>query len=463
MRSSVKITQNQAICSALVVWAVVLARKLQVERGFHFKTHYSQLEQRRMQNERLNAEAIKALQRCLENDLRNCFVESGYPKIKNGSEVWGVPSAKLISKTRNKFLSELDGFWILCDPIISLFENVEYKQRPSGKLCEILKDDELKRLIDSIISFIESIPRTYSFYLLLGYSSSSISNLKISEDVEITFVKQGDAFNKISCSTLEMDAFSGQGLISLAGLSRGEIFGRGSVILKVQTSGFARSKLNGSAAINALSKIKCALYLGYLLDIFTHTDLNSSFGKKPGRVFFTDDLKDKVNAEFIELTSDASIYLSGYSLNSILENSVPEDLKLNLGHLTRIFSAIETDENRVPIMTAAEWAFESEANPNQTVSFIQLSIALEAILGDEKTTGGLTKTLADRCAYLLGKTTSQRNSIREMFEKFYNHRSKLVHGRKVRLDKDSEGHLYLGKNFLNKILIREVKFFRPAK
>ena len=52
--------------------------------------------------------------------------------------------------------------------------------------------------------------------------------------------------------------------------------------------------------------------------------------------------------------------------------------------LEEISNLIETDDRNTQfVKSAIEWAFDSKVEENETVSFIQLSIGLEAILGEE--------------------------------------------------------------------------------
>src|SRR5262249_22094734 len=70
-------------------------------------------------------------------------------------------------------------------------------------------------------------------------------------------------------------------------------------------------------------------------------------------------------------------------------------------------------------------------------------ICLEALLGDESPQE-LTYKLRLRAALLLGRTVDERQTIREDVRRFYDLRSKVVHGR-VRGAKDAsrDGHIAL--------------------
>lgn len=81
------------------------------------------------------------------------------------------------------------------------------------------------------------------------------------------------------------------------------------------------------------------------------------------------------------------------------------------------------------IVSAIDWCVQSEINLDITMGFIQTCMGLEALLGDNSNEAGLTLTLTDRCAYLIGKGMTERSEIKKDFKAIYQLRSKLVHGR----------------------------------
>ena len=105
----------------------------------------------------------------------------------------------------------------------------------------------------------------------------------------------------------------------------------------------------------------------------------------------------------------------------------------------------------------ADAAFDSHANDNDTLAFIQACIGIEAVIGDD-TKDNITATLADRCAYLLGDSISARKKIREKFEKLYDIRSKVVHGRKACLDDEQRHFLDYAQIMLKRVIGKEISF-----
>ena len=63
-------------------------------------------------------------------------------------------------------------------------------------------------------------------------------------------------------------------------------------------------------------------------------------------------------------------------------------------------------------------------------------VAIEILLGDKKATDvvGVGELLRNRCAYLIGTTRDDRDTILEKFGQVYSVRSKIVHEGKTRLN-----------------------------
>jgi hypothetical protein len=157
-----------------------------------------------------------------------------------------------------------------------------------------------------------------------------------------------------------------------------------------------------------------------------------------------------------EISSSIMLPLSIRSyLQKIVLNTSLEYFKNKLNETSNL---IERNDNDAQfIKSALEWAFDSQIEENETISFIQVSIGLEAILGEETGREPLTETLADRCAYLLGNTIENRKKIRRKFRDFYKLRSKLVHGRSMRLKDNEREFLWWGRKVLDGVILKEIK------
>ncbi len=107
--------------------------------------------------------------------------------------------------------------------------------------------------------------------------------------------------------------------------------------------------------------------------------------------------------------------------------------------------------------SACKWCFDAAIEENETLSFLQICIGLEALFGDTTYNGALAETLADRCSYLVGNNIKGRKNIKDGFKKLYEARSKLVHGNALELTNSQSGLLGWGKHILNTSILKEIK------
>ncbi len=114
------------------------------------------------------------------------------------------------------------------------------------------------------------------------------------------------------------------------------------------------------------------------------------------------------------------------------------------------------EDEAINIISAIEWCFNSYTSENTTMSFLQICIALEALLGGDTSELPLTKTLADRCAYLISNDIRRRTDIKKDFMNLYEVRSKLVHG-VITPESNHKEYLRKGRYMLEFAIIQEIK------
>ncbi|WP_286075463.1 HEPN domain-containing protein [Stenotrophomonas sp. 59] len=109
------------------------------------------------------------------------------------------------------------------------------------------------------------------------------------------------------------------------------------------------------------------------------------------------------------------------------------------------------------LLNAARWYFDSHCGPSDQVRFVQVCIALEILLGDEKQgrETGLGVLMANRCAYLLGKNNADRESITSTFRLGYDIRSKIVHAGKSQLSSEEKAHFRYMQKLCSSVIQKE--------
>lgn len=111
------------------------------------------------------------------------------------------------------------------------------------------------------------------------------------------------------------------------------------------------------------------------------------------------------------------------------------------------------------IKAAMDWYMNAQMVMDETMSFIQICMGLEALLGDKREGSiGLTQTLSDRCSYLIGKGMSDREEIKKQLKKAYELRSAIVHGLKNRINESEKEYVKNATLFLRRAIKVECQF-----
>lgn len=103
------------------------------------------------------------------------------------------------------------------------------------------------------------------------------------------------------------------------------------------------------------------------------------------------------------------------------------EIKTRRDAIVLIRAAFADQEPR--LLNAARWFFDSHSGENELLSFVQAMIALEILFGEKATSDiiGIGQLIANRCAYLIGKTVAERERIIADIARIYSTRSAIVH------------------------------------
>jgi hypothetical protein len=118
------------------------------------------------------------------------------------------------------------------------------------------------------------------------------------------------------------------------------------------------------------------------------------------------------------------------------------------------------DKNR--LMTAAGWVFRAQISTRVIDRALEAAIALEVLLGDRETSDriGLSKLMANRCAYALASSQKERSTLIEKFLKFYKVRSEIVHAGRTRVSDEDKQSVAHGVTLSAKLLSHEITMAR---
>jgi hypothetical protein len=118
----------------------------------------------------------------------------------------------------------------------------------------------------------------------------------------------------------------------------------------------------------------------------------------------------------------------------ILDSIEASDLKKLQEIIESDFTNPQTDIGR-KLFWGLRWLGEATKPDTKNARFAKLGFALEALIGGDATdkignlsTRGLAATLAERCAFLVGKNQTERKEIHNRIHEYYGIRSGIVHG-----------------------------------
>jgi hypothetical protein len=126
--------------------------------------------------------------------------------------------------------------------------------------------------------------------------------------------------------------------------------------------------------------------------------------------------------------------------------------------LNRISKCFQKNDHARKIQLAGIWLYRSMQNSRVLDSILEATVSLEVLLGDRDMADrvGLTKLLANRCAYLIGTTQSERSKLIDDFQKVYRLRSEIVHAGLHRVTSEMNEANKIAKLLAQKVISKEI-------
>lgn len=133
-----------------------------------------------------------------------------------------------------------------------------------------------------------------------------------------------------------------------------------------------------------------------------------------------------------------------------LKNDGTDSFKAFIQHTGNLLENLRAMENERPFLKIPLGYFVKAFFTKGLEQLLWHITVLEALLGEKGK--GVTKRLARRVAYILGKDEDERKAIREQFEELYDFRCNLVHGNPFQ-EQTYVGHLRNARNLARRILL----------
>lgn len=131
-----------------------------------------------------------------------------------------------------------------------------------------------------------------------------------------------------------------------------------------------------------------------------------------------------------------------------------DDLEKIMAPVLSIFRS----ENNAKLKTACAWALRAHLSARGLDKILESAITIEVLMGDRDTSDriGLSKLIANRCAYALGKSVAERDDIINFFAQFYRVRSEVVHSGRTSLHAEERKIVDEGLSLATRILQHEI-------
>lgn len=166
-----------------------------------------------------------------------------------------------------------------------------------------------------------------------------------------------------------------------------------------------------------------------------------------------DNVREFAYSEYLE--SDVQLATNIFEAEKYwsLEDTA-EDISKKLRPIVKMFMCSDAQRMR----TSAIWLLRSYLADRGMDKILDATISIEVLLGDRESSDriGLSKLMANRCAYSLGKSHTERKELEEFFKRFYKLRSDIVHAGRLKVSKEESAVVTRGINLAARIFRHEV-------
>lgn len=358
-----------------------------------------------------------------------------------------------IAKLQARFLTTTDVVSII------IHECMDFRaahQDRTGALSDPSNEDLKSELIERIKRFIESLPRNY--LLRIGLPSFPVwraETYTISDELKIVV---NDVEPRPTNAVV--NALMGIKFDALSRAEFGPIKDKHNVYVEFLASGYSQFSLDSPAMSECLSLAKQFAFI-----LTTHGICKNDYSSIKAIATLTDTdskkslpllLPDSIARSFARLALDevklltydhGAPFFLGVGRPATTTDEKVHAFNVALNPLVRFYQAKDHADFQ-SISAAIEWHQDSIFADNQTFAYVAACIGLEALLGSENNIDNMSKRLADRYAFLLGKGRKEREQMVEEYGKVLKLRGKLVHGKLARLEGEDRKLLYAAQAML---------------
>jgi hypothetical protein len=366
-----------------------------------------------------------------------------------------------------QYFSRQDISGLITDESYFELEDKEYKDKvppqfasktgfiSAGILAELLPLSKLEVIAENILDAIVNM-REYTAFLLLRNINIPSNSVKINETFSLVRVAE-DMMTDYKLPQ-EWEEFKWE---------------KGKIYLSVKQQGFVGGLVATLTIHSILSKLKTFLGLaliqgilktdetsyGYFSNSRQATPINLGiFQTSPQNAYFFPFVRPhKLSESFTNLVKELSLTKESTMPSHDLQRLESPQEYLEDKFKGGLKGVLEADDDFAGrIKTASEWYFESLCTDNETYKIIQMTVAIEALLGEGKEQ--VTERLADRCSFLLGENQRERVDIKDDFSTIYSIRSNTIHKGRIMLSDEEHPYLKKLKQILENAIRKEIGY-----
>ncbi|HIE5648370.1 TPA: hypothetical protein ACXNQV_000165 [Stenotrophomonas maltophilia] len=279
-----------------------------------------------------------------------------------------------------------------------------------------------------------------------GITLSDRHRLVLGADLEDPYPKPT---NLLSLSALASPTL----LNAFSGTHKRSLWDKDAVYLVVKVDGYFRLSAT-EPILSARDDIFAFLGLGIALGLLSASAAHT-LGEAPKStqlIVYRQSPEDVAGSGFFALEDHQQKGIQSLDLVGDLGRQ-PSAIREKLDRISLILRSKEGKN----IKLSARWLFDSYCGRDKLLSYVQATVALEILLGDEDADAnvGLGTLIANRCAYLIATSPEGRANIVGAFRDIYRIRSKIVHRGKSRLNSDESSLFHYLQQLVKLVIDKE--------
>ena len=352
------------------------------------------------------------LTQLLADDLRNARVFANYSvsgwSLRNLSGIKSFPSnGKLVEQLR-KYIGEDPFYTFVVDELDAHFKgpgfDIEAAETP---LSEYEGYGDLTAVASNLVAGFESLPWSYMVTVRLPNPFGALVSQGLGDVILTPRHKIVSGATVLKNLPLENRPNSLGNL--LLGIGRAPAWDTDAAYLQVSVEGYFRREQTESF-LRARDEVLTFFGLGIALGVFRQEVLGFQSADDKVSHFYVHQIEGSEWKELATIEIDGP-HQQRMARTSVVE-SISRDSDLLRGKLARIGTVLRSDLGN-QLALSARWLFNSYCGSDALLQYVQASVAIEILLGDEEADPnvGLTTLMANRCAYLIARTPTARANL----------------------------------------------------